>query len=154
MPTEVITIRSFSLTDPDLAQIIKIEDVSFPTDPYQIEDFQWAYRRCSELSIVAEIADQVVGYMMTSPLGARGHIYSLAVAPAYRRRGVAEALFSYTVDRLNERGIEKIELEVSRTNEAGCAFWEQMGFIAVGTIPDFYADGAEALLMRKFIGAG
>ncbi len=153
LPAE-ITIRPFSLTHSDLVQVIKIENASFTTDAYQIEDFRQVYRKCSELSIVAEIAGQIAGYMMTCLLPDRGHIFSLAVTPAYRRRGVAEALFRYTVGRLSERGIEKIDLEVRKTNEAGCSFWGQMGFIPAGTIPDFYDDGAEALLMRKFIGAG
>lgn len=153
MPTEAIAIRPFSLTDPDLAQIIEVENASFGAEAYQIRDFQWAYRRCSELSIVAEVAGQIVGYMMTCPLGTSGHIFSLAVAPAYRRKGVGEALFSYTEHRLSERGIEKIELEVKKTNNAGRSFWRRMGFMATGAIPDFYDDGAEAIVMRKFIGS-
>ncbi len=154
MPPEEIAIRPFSLTNSVLAQVIKIENASFKTDAYQIEDFQQVYCKCSELSIVAEIAGQIAGYMMTCLLPDRGHVFSLAVAPAYRRRGVGEALFRYTVDRLSEGGIGKIELEVRKTNEAGRSFWKQMGFVPVGTIPDFYDDGAEALQMRKSIGAG
>lgn len=153
VPPEAITIRPFSLTDPDLAQIIEIENASFAAEAYQIEDFQWAYRKCSELSMVAEIAGRIVGYVMTCPLRTRAHVYSLAVAPAYRGMGIGKALFSYTEYRLSERGIGKIELEVKKTNRAGRSFWRQMGFIDVGMIPDFYDDGAEAILMRKSIGA-
>jgi ribosomal-protein-alanine N-acetyltransferase len=154
MQLEEISIRPFSLTNSDLAQVIKIENASFSTDAYQIEDFHHVYRKCCDLSIVAEISGQIAGYMMTCLLLDRGHIFSLAVAPAFRRRGVGEALLRYTVDRLNARGIGKIDLEVRKTNKAGRSFWEQMGFIPVDTIADFYDDGAEALLMRKFLGAG
>ena len=154
MPSEEFSIRPFSPTNSDLAQVIRIENASFTTDAYQIEDFQQVYHKCSELSIVAEIAGRIAGYMMTCVLSNRGHVFSLAVSPAYRRRGVGEALFRYTVDRLSERGIRRIELEVRRTNDVGRSFWNRMGFLPVVTIPDFYDDGAEALLMRKVIDAG
>ncbi len=150
---EEITIRPFSLTDSELEQLIKIENASFATDAYQIEDFRQVYLKCSELSVVAEIKGQIAGYMMTRRLPDRGNIFSVAVAPAYRRRDVGEALFRYTVNRLNDWGIAKIELEVRKTNETGASFWRRMGFLPVSTIPSFYDDGSEALLMRKFIGA-
>jgi ribosomal-protein-alanine N-acetyltransferase len=148
-----ITIRPFSLTDSELEQLVKIESASFVTDAYQIEDFRQVYLKCSELSVVAEIDGQIAGYMMTRRLPDRGNIFSVAVAPACRRRDVGGALFRYTVNRLNEWGIARIELELRKTNEAGASFWKRMGFVPVSTIPNFYDDGSEALLMRKFIGA-
>ena len=146
---ERITIRPFTLTDSELQQLIEIENASFATDAYQVEDFRQVYLKCSELSVVAEIKGRIAGYMMTRRLPDWGDVFSLAVAPAYRRRDVGAALFRYTVNRLNEWGIARIELEVRKTNEAGASFWQRMGFVPVSTIPNFYDDGSEALLMRK-----
>jgi [ribosomal protein S18]-alanine N-acetyltransferase len=151
--SEEVIIRPFSLTDSELAQLVKIENASFTTDAYQIEDFRNVYRKCSELSVVAEIEGQIAGYMMTGRLPDRGNVFSVAIAPDYRRRDIGEALFRYTVKRLNEWGIAKIELEVRKSNAAGVSFWTRMGFAPVSTIPCFYDDGSEALLMRKVIGA-
>ena len=89
---------------------------------------------------------------MTRRLLDRGDIFSLAVAPAYRRRAVGAALYRHTVNRLNEWGITRIELEVRKTNEAGAAFWQRMGFVPVSTITNFYDDGSEALRMQKIQG--
>ena len=148
-----VTIRPLSPIDSELAQLLRIENASFATDAYQIEDFRNVYLKCSELSVVAEIEGQIAGYMMTRRLPDRGDIFSVAVAPAYRRRDIGEALFRYTTKRLNEWGIAKIELEVRKSNEAGTSFWTRMGFVPVSTIPCFYDDAAEAILMRKVIGA-
>ena len=147
-----ITIRPLSPADSELTELVKIENASFATDAYQIEDFRQVYLKCSELAIVAEIKGQIAGYMMTRRLPDRGNIFSVAVAPAYRRRDVGGALFRYTVNRLNEWGIARVELEVRKTNETGTLFWTRMGFLPVSIIPNFYDDGSEALLMRKFIG--
>ncbi len=148
-----VTIRPLSLTDSELAQLVKIENASFTTDAYQIEDFRNVHVKCAELSIVAEVEGQIAGYMMTGRLPDRGNVFSVAVAPAYRRRDIGEALFRYTAKRLNEWGIAKIELEVRKSNEAGVSFWTRMGFAPVSTIPCFYDDGSEALVMRKAIDA-
>jgi len=146
---EQITIRPFTLTDSELEELLEIESASFEKDAYQVEDFRQVYLKCSELSVVAEIEGQVAGYMMTRRLLDRGDVFSIAVAPAYRRRDVGAALFRYTMNRLNEWGLARIELEVRKTNEAGASFWQRMGFVPVSTIPNFYDDGSEAILMRK-----
>ena len=149
---EQITIRPFTLTDSELKELIEIENASFAADAYQIEDFRQVYLKCPELSIVAEINGQIAGYMMTRRLLDRGDVFSIAVAPAYRRRDVGAALFRYTLSRLNEWGVARIEIEVRKTNEAGASFWKRMGFEPVSTIPNFYDDGSEALLMRNVQG--
>jgi [ribosomal protein S18]-alanine N-acetyltransferase len=146
---EQIIIRPITLTDSELKRLLEIESASFVTDAYQIEDFRQVYLKCSELSVVAVIGGQIAGYMMTRRLFDRGDIFSIAVAPAYRRKDIGAALFRYTVNRLNEWGIARIELEVRKTNEAGASFWRRMGFEPVSTIPNFYEDGSEALMMRK-----
>lgn len=146
---EPITIRPFTLTDSELRQLREIESASFITDAYQIEDFRQVYLKCSELSVVAEVEGRIAGYMMTRRLLDRGDIFSIAVAPAYRRKDIGAALLRYTANRLNEWGIARIELEVRKTNVAGASFWQRMGFEPVSTIPNFYDDGSEALLMRK-----
>ncbi|HEY5957986.1 MAG TPA: GNAT family N-acetyltransferase [Polyangiaceae bacterium] len=150
---DAITIRPLSLEPDELAQLVSIENASFATDAYQLEDFRNVYCKCSELSVVAEIAGQIAGYMMTRRLPDSGNVFSLAVAPAYRRRDVGEALFRYTANRLADWGIQVIELEVRATNEAARAFWERMGFSHAGELPQFYEDGAEAILMRRSIAA-
>src|SRR5512133_2102702 len=150
---EEVTIRPLSPTDSELAELLRIEHTSFATDAYQIEDFRNVYLKCSELSVVAEIGGQIAGYMMTRRLPDKGDVFSLAVAPAYRRRDIGEALFRYTAKRLSEWGVAKMELEVRKSNEAGTSFWTRMGFVPVCTVPCFYDDKAEAILMRKVISA-
>ncbi|RPI35064.1 MAG: N-acetyltransferase [Chloroflexota bacterium] len=147
-----IQIRQFSLADSDLNQILRIENASFlAVDAYSLEDIKRLHAVCAGLNIVADVDGEIAGYMMTCIHPDRGDIYSLAVNPAYRRKGIGEALFDYTLLKIKEKGLKKIELEVRKTNNGGKSFWERMGFFQVDTLPDFYEDGAEALLMRRWV---
>ena len=87
--------------------------------------------------------------MLTRILAGTGDLASLAIAPAYRRRGVGEALLAETERRLTACCVQEITLEVRQTNLSGLAFWQQMGFVSFGTLPAFYEDGEDAVRMRK-----
>lgn len=57
-----------------------------------------------------------------------GHIDDLVVDVAFRRRGAGTLLVSWTIEWFEQRGIDRIELEVAETNGPGLAFWRTIGF--------------------------
>jgi ribosomal protein S18 acetylase RimI-like enzyme len=57
-----------------------------------------------------------------------GHIDDLVVDEAFRRRGAGTLLVSWTIEWFEQRGIDRIELEVAETNGPGLAFWRTIGF--------------------------
>ena len=146
-----IQIRNLCPNESEFNQILEIENMSFTVDAYTVEQFKDWYEKCPELSIVAEISGKIAGYMMTCILPEGGDIVSIAVHPDYRRKGIAKALFDYTSGYLKEQGLSQVRLEVKRTNFEGLRFWEDTGFEVVGIEPNYYRDGAEALVMRKRI---
>ena len=70
----------------------------------------------------------LAGVILAGQDGRRGYIYHMAVAQAFRRRGVGTALAERCLDALKAAGIHKVALLVFRCNEAGNAFWEKLGF--------------------------
>lgn len=78
------------------------------------------------------------------------HVLLAGVAPHARRRGVASRL----IDALGhcERDLARMHLEVRAGNRGAQAFWEALGFRAVGQRPRHYADGEAALLMVRDLG--
>ncbi|MEN8162205.1 MAG: GNAT family N-acetyltransferase, partial [Myxococcota bacterium] len=60
--------------------------------------------------------------------GLRGSVDWLFVREAARRAGVGRALVDAGLAWLRERGAERVELEVARTNEGAQAFWQAIGF--------------------------
>ena len=80
------------------------------------------------LLFVAVHGPAVVGTAMAGYDGHRGWLYSVAVLPGYRRRGVGTALVRHAVDALRVRGCSKVNLQVRATNAAVVGFYESLGF--------------------------
>jgi N-acetylglutamate synthase len=79
------------------------------------------------LSLVAFEGDVLVGTILCGHDGRRGFIHHLAVAPAYRRRGLGRALVSGALAALRSAHITKCHLLVFHENVSGREFWKRIG---------------------------
>lgn len=80
------------------------------------------------LLFVALVEDAVVGTVMAGYDGHRGWLYSVAVDPRHRSRGIGTALVRHAERALAERGCMKINLQIVSGNEAVAAFYEALGY--------------------------
>ena len=150
--TAEIHVRQLAWEEADIDQILEIERSSFNHyDAYSLADFERWYHYNPDLCIVAEVNGRIAGYVISRILPGIGDLASLAINPAYRRRGIGTALLDEIERRVKEYGVNEINLEVRKTNLTGLAFWQNMGFILFGTLPGFYEDGEDAIRMRKIL---
>jgi len=84
--------------------------------------------RNPETCFVAVENSCTVGVIMAGHDGRRGYIYHTAVAPEFRKQGIATALVENAVNALKSCGINKVALVVFERNDAGNKFWEKLGF--------------------------
>jgi ribosomal protein S18 acetylase RimI-like enzyme len=82
-----------------------------------------------ELFLVAEADAAVVGTVMGGYDGHRGWVYSVAVHPQHRRRGIGGALIRQLEAALAERGCLKVNLQVRAANAEVVAFYEKLGYV-------------------------
>jgi ribosomal protein S18 acetylase RimI-like enzyme len=82
----------------------------------------------SDALVVARDADAVVGSLITGWDGWRASMYRLAVAPAYRRRGIARRLVAEGEARLRALGARRFHLIVQEQEETARGFWEAVGY--------------------------
>ena len=88
------------------------------------------------LSRVAEENDVIVGAVLCGHDGRRGWIYHLAVAKAYRGKGVGKLLLDDCVRGLRAAGIKRAIILVAGDNPAGHEFWIRNGWEDIsGAIP-------------------
>jgi ribosomal protein S18 acetylase RimI-like enzyme len=80
------------------------------------------------LFLVATLDAEVVGTVIGGYDGHRGWLYSLAVAPQHRRRGIGSALVGRIEEILQERGSVKINLQLRGDNAAVAGFYERLGY--------------------------
>ncbi len=78
-------------------------------------------------------------------------LYSLAVDPALRGRGVARRLLAACEETTLARGRIVLRLEVRRDNAATCTLYVGAGYRPCGSVPDYYEDGETALRYEKLL---
>ena len=71
------------------------------------------------------------------------HINNLAVAPAFRRVGVAKALLARVLSEGAELGAARATLEVRRSNDAARLLYERFGFSVTSVRPAYYTNPVE-----------
>lgn len=77
-----------------------------------------------------------------------GHITTIAVAPAYRGRGIGELLLNGLIDQAMELHADVLTLEVRVSNVVAQQLYLKYGFRPAGTRPRYYTDnGEDALIM-------
>ncbi len=81
-----------------------------------------------DLLLVALEDDRVIGTAMGGYDGHRGWIYSIAVDPAFRGRGVGSLLLRSLEEELAGRNCPKVNLQVRDTNPEAVAFFEKRGY--------------------------
>ncbi|MDZ4288272.1 MAG: GNAT family acetyltransferase [Prosthecobacter sp.] len=70
----------------------------------------------------------VVGTIMAGYDGHRGWLYSLAVSPHHRHRGIGSALVAKAEQALAARGCLKINLQIIEGSESVQAFYASLGY--------------------------
>jgi len=144
MATGLIIVRKFQ--PQDFQWVIDIEREVFDEhDPYLYMQF---YETYPETFMVAEINGIVVGYV-AGFLASEGigRIFSLAVLPAYRNRGVGSSLLKAIIDIFLRMGVFDIILEVRAGNVKARKFYERHRFRQTGIIKNYYYD-EDAVLMK------
>lgn len=100
--------------------------------------------------LVALDGEKVIGYIGSQTVVDESDMMNVAVDPAYRRQGIAEALVNTLVEALTVAGSRSLTLEVRQSNEAAQKLYTKLGFVQVGLRPNYYVSPREgALIMRK-----
>jgi N-acetylglutamate synthase len=124
-----IDTREFSIGDYDAAVQIwrRVEGVEIAEgdDRKGIAAF---FARNPGLSRVAIDGTAIVGVALCGHDGRRGHIYHLAVDPAYQGRGLGKRLLNECLDGLRRAGLERAIILVASDNPRGREFWKRCGW--------------------------
>ncbi|MEO0511160.1 MAG: GNAT family N-acetyltransferase [Verrucomicrobiota bacterium] len=82
-------------------------------------------------------SDRVVGWCDIIPYSYEGCEHTghlgMAVVSSHRRKGIGEELLRRAIKDSQEKGLERIELEVFSTNEGAIALYTKLGFQTEGT---------------------
>lgn len=130
-------------------QVAELEKVCF-SDPWSERSVASELQNELALWLVALDGDTVAGYIGSQSVLGEADMMNVAVAPAYRRQGIAEALILELIRRLKAQEVHSLTLEVRASNDPAKALYEKLGFSQVGRRPNYYAHPREdGLILRK-----
>jgi ribosomal-protein-alanine N-acetyltransferase len=155
------------MTLADLDQVMEIEQVAFPT-PWSVRAYRYEIAENQHSTIVAlrskAVAKDpfkrlalrtlarrlklvapgpVLGYAGYWLLVDEAHIYTIAVHPQWRGRGLGELLLLTLMERGMEAGADRATLEVRVSNQIAQGLYAKYGFEIVSQRKGYYSDNNE-----------
>ncbi len=91
----------------------------------------------------------MVGYGVVMMAVDEAHLLNISILPEQQRRGLGHRLLDHFCDLARAQGAKRMLLEVRRSNVTARAFYDRLGFTAIGERRDYYAaqDGRESAVV-------
>lgn len=138
------------MTTETVAQVAALEAACFSTPWSEASirselDNQWA------IWLVALEGEALAGYLGVQYGPDGGDIMTIATAPQFRGQGVGTRLLTAMEQRLRDKRLQWLTLEVRPSNTAAVGLYTALGFQEVGRRKRYYKKPTEdALLMTKY----
>jgi len=94
--------------------------------------------------------EDIVGFIVGQKLArALGHVVTIDVTEEVRRLGVGTLLMNECESRLSSAGCRAVYLETAVDNDAALRFYKRHGYSVLKTIPRYYMNSLDALMLGK-----
>nr|WP_319390710.1 GNAT family N-acetyltransferase [uncultured Cohaesibacter sp.] len=138
----------------DLQQLVALEERCFSTDIINRRSFSSFIKTDTARLIVAVDEEaNLLGYalilMRQSTSVAR--LYSIAVDPDARGRGVGSQLLGGSEAIAKELQCDRLSLEVRADNSKAISLYQRYGFVPEEALPGYYEDGADGLRLVRIL---
>ncbi|MBN1536817.1 MAG: GNAT family N-acetyltransferase [Anaerolineales bacterium] len=116
----------------DLDSIEAVDQAAF-TPIWQTPRFtlEGAFTQAA-IATVVEIADEIVGYQISTTTSRGGHLARLAVHPEFQGQGIGYALVRDVLLRFIERGAQSVTVNTQKNNLSSLAIYKKAGFLMTG----------------------
>jgi ribosomal protein S18 acetylase RimI-like enzyme/predicted double-glycine peptidase len=138
-------------TTADIDALVALENRCFDDDRISRRQFRHLLKKGHAALFVIEQAGLLLGslVLLFSRGTATARLYSIAVAPEARGRGVARALVERAEQEAWEHERTWMRLEIRKDNSASVGLFEAMGYKRFGIHVDYYADHMDAWRYEK-----
>jgi len=135
----------------DVPALLWIEQQCFDSDRLSARSFRHLIRAGHATLLLDEQDGEVRGYSLVlfHRNTSIARLYSFAVAPVWRGKGVASVLMQAAEEDALANGAVAMRLEVRPDNPAAIALYLKLGYQQFEITPDYYEDHADAIRMEK-----
>ena len=140
-------------TSKDLNALLQLENRCFTEDRLSRRSFRRFLDMPRDRLIIAELDGELVGYCLVLMNAATrlARIYSIAVSPTARGRGLGEQLIVKAEQEAAAAGRIVMRLEVREDNDGAINLYKRLGYRQFGTYRDYYEDHGNALRFERRI---
>ena len=143
--SEPVVIRPMDMAN--VHQVAELEKICF-ADPWSLRSLQYEAINPGAVYLIAMRGESVLGYVGMHHVADEGHITNVAVAPAWRRKGIGRALILSLIAYARQQEMAFLTLEVRASNEAAAALYGGFGFAPAGLRKRYYKSPVEdAIIM-------
>jgi ribosomal-protein-alanine N-acetyltransferase len=136
------------LTTLDLPALAALHARCFPATPWTQNALALLLAQPGSAGFLAEREGKLFGFLLLRRAADEAEVLSLGVDPAMRRQGLARRLLAAGETWLGH-GTAQLFLEVAERNLPALALYRGLGFRPVGRREKYYADGGDALVLRR-----
>ena len=137
-----------------LDKLCQIEKQCFEQEAFTKQQLSYLITDNNTIGLTAIVNGEIAGFAIARVNIRRnvtfGHILTIDVAPAYRRKGIARKLLQEIETLLRERGIKECRLEVREDNVAALNLYQKLGYKKVGNLEKYYGD-THGLYLKKIL---
>jgi len=144
------------MQDYHLPAVFAMEEALFAGEEWSRDQFysELALMPESRMYWVALHDKRVIGYFGEMIVDDFADIATVAIAPEFRRRGIATRMIDIMIAEAVRRGATRMLLEVRVDNTAAIALYKKYGFDFIAERPNYYGPGISAYVMElKNLGA-
>jgi [ribosomal protein S18]-alanine N-acetyltransferase len=143
-----VQLESMQLEDIEAVLVIEQQSFTMPwTDAMFRSELQ--NERTSHMLVARVVQDgsPIVGYVGYRVVLDEMHVILIAVAPAWRQRGIARQMIGQAMDQARAAGCRRATLEVRVSNTPAQQLYYSLRFAPVGTRPKYYMRPTEDALI-------
>lgn len=135
------------ITEEELRALFLVFQEAFPHFSWSQEDFLATVKNPRMLFIGAFFQEKLVGGIQFSFLFEEAELLNLAVARKMQKKGLGSQLLKAGEIELLKQGIEKIFLEVRKSNFSAQKLYEKQGFYLLNQRKNYYQSPTEDALI-------
>lgn len=124
------------MTEQDIARVTQIES-EVHIAPWTLGIFNDCLRVDYE-SWVIEEENNIIGYTIYSVAVGEAHILNIAIDKHYQGQRFGKQLLKFILQQVQQQQVEKIFLEVRRSNHVAIQLYQGFGFKIVGERKNYY----------------
>ncbi|MDY5845416.1 MAG: ribosomal protein S18-alanine N-acetyltransferase [Bariatricus sp.] len=148
---ENIVLKELSEEDTkEILEIARLEKAIF-SDSWSEAEVRSTVKQEHTFCVAAKWKEEVLGYFLCYYVLDECEIARIAVANEARRNGIGQFLFEEMLDICHRKELQRILLDVRKSNENAIRFYKKNGFLIDGIRKNYYGgkDPEDAVLMSR-----